>query len=409
MVAVGSLILLIAVIILGMVTKKNVGVIGLLAAYLYGIFVVGMKAKEIYSGGFPVTVFFLIMSTTFMFGIANANGTTEIISKNVAVLSRGNNKIVPWLFFLVGAILAGIGGSMLIMVVIMPIAYSVCLDRKLNVTMVAIITMGGCMIGGLSPIVLNGIVASSLAAENGVPNYFPMWAAYAVVITILCVFAYIVFGGYKAERSADIPESIPLNRNQTITLIAIVVVCVSVIFLKQDVGLVCCAVAAVLLLFNFCDQKAAVNSIPWNTLLLITGMSILLNVVDTAGGITVLTDALSNVITPVTGQPVMIVMGGLLGAVSSGTGVAMPTLIPLAANLAAANPSLDAFRLILAVVVGINSVVLSPFSTVGALACGCAPKGVDVDKLFRQLLLTAVCFIIFEALLGFVGFFKIFG
>lgn len=38
--------------------------------------------------------------------------------------------------------------------------------------------------------------------------------------------------------------------------------------------------------------------------------------------------------------------------------------------LAAANPALDAGALMMGVIVGTNGVVLSPFSTVGALACG---------------------------------------
>lgn len=92
-----------------MITKKNVGIIGFLAAYVYGTFVTGMKAKEIYAGGFPTTVFFLIMASTFLFGIANHNGTSTVLAKNVSFLSRGNNKLIPWMFFAAAAILAGVG------------------------------------------------------------------------------------------------------------------------------------------------------------------------------------------------------------------------------------------------------------------------------------------------------------
>ncbi len=35
------------------------------------------------------------------------------------------------------------------------------------------------MIGGLSPITLNGIVANTLAIQNGVDNYMPIWGAYS--------------------------------------------------------------------------------------------------------------------------------------------------------------------------------------------------------------------------------------
>ena len=384
MVQIGSLVLLFFVIFLGMMTKKNVGIIGFLAAYVYGTFVTGMKAKEIYAGGFPTTVFFLIMASTFLFGIANHNGTSEVLAKNVSFVARGNNKLIPWMFFAAGAILAGVGGSMLILVVIMPIAYSTCLSRHLDVTMTSIIVLAGGMIGGLSPITLNGIVANTLAIQNGVDHYMPIWGAYSFSIFLMAFLAYLFFKGWKVPNTEPDKDFTPFHKAQVVTVICIILVCLATIFFKQNIGLVCLAFAAILILFNYCDQKVAIAAVPWGTLMLITGMSMLLHVVDKSGGITFLTKMLSGIITTSTAQPIMIALGGLMGAVSSGTGVVMPTLIPLAAKLAAANPDLNAISLMLGVIVGTNGVVLSPFSTVGALACGCAPDGVDVNKLYTK-------------------------
>ena len=98
----------------------------------------------------------------------------------------------------------------------------------------------------------------------------------------------------------------------------------------------------------------------------------------------------------------------LFRSVSRGTGVEMPTLMQLAAEIASNNASHEAMALVLATVVGINGVVLSPFSTVGALACGCAPKDLDVDKLYRSLILTAIIFILGSSMLAYLGFFRLF-
>lgn len=407
MVQIGSLVLLFFVIFLGMVTKKNVGIIGFLAAYVYGTFVTGMKAKEIYAGGFPTTVFFLIMASTFLFGIANHNGTSEVLAKNVSFVARGNNKLIPWMFFAAGAILAGVGGSMLILVVIMPIAYSTCLSRHLDVTMTSIIVLAGGMIGGLSPITLNGIVANTLAIQNGVDHYMPIWGAYSFSIFLMAFLAYLFFKGWKVPNTEPDKDFTPFHKAQVVTVICIILVCLATIFCKQNIGLVCLAFAAILILFNYCDQKVAIAAVPWGTLMLITGMSMLLHVVDKSGGITFLTKMLSGIITTSTAQPIMIALGGLMGAVSSGTGVVMPTLIPLAAKLAAANPDLNAISLMLGVIVGTNGVVLSPFSTVGALACGCAPDGVDVNKLYKNLLLTAILFICSAFVLSYLGVYNL--
>lgn len=405
MIQIGSLVLLFLVIFMGMITHKNVGIIGFLAAYLYGTFAVGMKAKDIYGGGFPTTVFFLIMASTFLFGIANRNGTSTVLARNVSYLSRGNNKLIPWMFFAAAAILAGVGGSMLILVVIMPIAYSTCIHRHLDVTMTSIIVLAGGMLGGLSPITLNGIVANTLAIQNGVDHYMPIWGAYSFSVFVMALAAYIFFKGWKVPNSDPERNFTPFNRAQVVTVVAIVLVCLATIFFKQNIGLVCMAFAAVLILLGYCDQKVAISAIPWGTLMLITGMSMLLHVVDKAGGITYLTSMLSRVITPATAQPIMIVLGGLMGAVASGTGVVMPTLIPLAAKLAAVNPNLDPAALMLGVIVGTNGVVLSPFSTVGALACGCAPEGVDVNKLYKNLLITAILFSLSAFVISYTGFY----
>ena len=107
--------------------------------------------------------------------------------------------------------------------------------------------------------------------------------------------------------------------------------------------------------------------------------------------------------------PVMMICGALLGAVSSGTGVAMPTLIPACAAIAEQMGSaVSLSTLVLCVCVGINGVVISPLSTVGGMCLAGTPESVDKQKMFNQLLLTALLFIAFTALLGLLGFFKLF-
>ena len=61
------------------------------------------------------------------------------------------------------------------------------------------------------------------------------------------------------------------------------------------------------------------------------------------------------------------------------------------------------------VIVGTNGVVISPLSTVGGICVGCAPESVDKDKLYNQLLLAAVSFIVMSVVLSFIGVFRIFG
>ncbi len=413
MIPVLSLVVLVAVIALSVVTKKNAGILAIVAAFIFSSIAaaggVEITVSKIVSSGWPMSVFFIVLSTTFLFGIATLNGTTEALSKNIACLSGGDARLLPILFFILGAIVSAAGAGGLIVAVIMPIALFVAVENNISALMMSLVTMGGIMVGGLSPLAINGIVAKQLAEEQGLYNYNTMWLAYGVSMTIFSFAAYFLFGGLKLKKMETRPSFERFNGKQLLTLAAILAVLIGVIFFKQDIGLMCFSCAGILLLLNAADQKKAIASIPWATILLIGGMAVLINVVKTCGGIDFLADKLSNVMGPRSAQPIFVILGGLMGAVSSGTGVVMPTLIPLASQLSAELGTVSATRLVTGVIVGTNGVVISPLSTVGGIAVGSAPESVDKDKLYNQLLLAAVSFILLNALASALGLFYVFG
>lgn len=426
MIAVASLIVLIAVIAFSAVTKKNAGVVGLVAAYIFSIAAAKcgteINVSKVVTGNWPTSVFFIVLATTFLFGIATLNGTTQALSKNIVCLARGNAKILPVIFFLFGAIISAAGAGGLIVAVIMPIALFVAVENGISVLMMSLVTMGGIMVGGLSPLAINGIVAQQLSVENNIigeslSGYLPLWGAYATAMTLFSIGAYFLLGGLhpKKMENAATPHFTGFDKNQTLTLAAILVVLIGVIFFGQNIGLISFACAGVLLMLGAVDQKKAIAAVPWSTIILICGMSVLIcgmsvliSVVNTCGGIAFLSDGLENIIGERTAQPIMMVLGGLMGAVSSGTGVVMPTLIPLSAELSQ-TLGISSISIVIGVIVGTNGVVISPLSTVGGICVGCAPESVDKDKLYNQLLLAAVSFIVMSVVLSFIGVFRIFG
>ena len=426
MIAVASLIVLIAVIAFSAVTKKNAGVVGLVAAYIFSIAAAKcgteINVSKVVTGNWPTSVFFIVLATTFLFGIATLNGTTQALSKNIVCLARGNAKILPVIFFLFGAIISAAGAGGLIVAVIMPIALFVAVENGISVLMMSLVTMGGIMVGGLSPLAINGIVAQQLSVENNIigeslSGYLPLWGAYATAMTLFSIGAYFLLGGLhpKKMENAATPHFTGFDKNQTLTLAAILVVLIGVIFFGQNIGLISFACAGVLLMLGAVDQKKAIAAIPWSTIILICGMSVLIcgmsvliSVVNTCGGIAFLSDGLENIIGERTAQPIMMVLGGLMGAVSSGTGVVMPTLIPLSAELSQ-TLGISSISIVIGVIVGTNGVVISPLSTVGGICVGCATESVDKDKLYNQLLLAAVSFIVMSVVLSFIGVFRIFG
>ena len=86
MIPVLSLIVLAAVIALSVAAKKNAGILAIVAAFIFSSVAaangVEINVSKIVSSGWPMSVFFIVLSTTFLFGIATLNGTTEALSKN---------------------------------------------------------------------------------------------------------------------------------------------------------------------------------------------------------------------------------------------------------------------------------------------------------------------------------------
>lgn len=402
-----SLLCLAVVVFIAAKFSKNAGIVAVLFAYVFGIFVVGMKAKDILAG-WPNSIIFTTLGVTLLFGVANLNGTTEKMAKCVVYFARGNRKILPIAFFVFNGILAGSGGGTPLCALLLPLAMTVGVQNDIQPMVMALMSMGGLMVGGLSPLSLNGIVAGGLAAELGV-TYGPIWLAYSIGMTVFSFAAYFLLGGWKLQKDESAAATMEhFDTKQILTMVAILIILLGALFFGQDIGLLSFGLGAILVIFNFAEEKAVIKSMPWSTVIMIAGMSILIKVVTTAGGIDWLSEKVSTVMTPVTVYPAIVLSGALLGAVSSGTGVAMPTLIP-AAGAIAQTMGISAAGLVCAVTVGINSVVISPLSTIGAMCLTGTPETVDKQKMYNQLLLSAGVITLMNIVLAFVGFYRLFG
>ena len=65
---------LLLAIVLSMVSRLNIGLIGLVAAWIIGTWVAGDQPEDVMKG-FPVSLFLTLAGVTFLFAIAEANGS----------------------------------------------------------------------------------------------------------------------------------------------------------------------------------------------------------------------------------------------------------------------------------------------------------------------------------------------
>ena len=162
-------------------------------------------------------------------------------------------------------------------------------------------------------------------------------------------------------------EKVQFNRSQIFSVIALLIMVVMVVGFSYDVGLICLTLSLLLIVLKAADEKKSVKMIPWNTLILIAGVSVLMNITKTFGGIDLLADLLASLMTARTAAPIMGLTGGIMSWFSSANGVVFPTLIPAVPSVAEQVGGASILQMVVAIVCSATVAGLSPLSTGGSL------------------------------------------
>lgn len=414
--AVISLIVLVVVVAIGFIKKVNLGFLSLGAAFILGT-VGGMTAKEI-SKGFDSSMFVTLVGVTFLFGMASQNGTLDLFSKKVVALVGKRTVLIPILMFVLSAFISAIGpGHIAAGILMTTFAMYLAFEMKINPMVTALFAKLGANAGCASPLSLTGILAKNLSEPLGYSGF----SLHLFLSTLLSgfVFTLIIYIAYKSYKvKADNPlklSEIPgFNRNQILTMIAIVVMVVFCIGFKFDTGLFAFVAAAVLILLGAADEKAAIKGIPWGTLVFICGVGALVNVINTLGGITLISDFLTTLMSEKTAVPIMAATSGILSWVSSTTGVVMPALFPIAAEVCGKFSGVSYVELISAITATSFAAAISPLSTGGAIIMSSysAAKETtteEMNNMFRTLFLLSVANVGVNVLMAALGIFNLGG
>jgi di/tricarboxylate transporter len=297
--------------------------------------------------------------------------------------------------------------------------FTMALAAEMKVSPLLLAPMGllGAMAGGISPIAPTGIIGITLAAEQGFTDIAtPFFINSLISQTLFALLLYFVLGGYKIKADApikfrDLPK---FDQQQVITLLGIAVMVIAVMFLKVNVGLMAFIVAGVLSFLKVAKEKEVVANVPWGTLLLVTGVGVLMNVVIELQGIKLLAAFLGSFMSANTASPIMALTGGVMSWFSSTSGVVMPTLIPTVGELITnVGGTINPVDLISAITNTSHAAGLSPVSTGGALALASYVSTTHVSEeeqhsLFIKMFAIAVGGVVFLSLLAGLGIYRIF-
>src|SRR5918994_614438 len=164
-----SILALIALFVVGTVLPINMGALGFVAAWLVGIYALGLDEKEIITG-MNGDLILTLVGVTYLFAIARNNGTVDLIVRGAVRAVGGRVALIPWVMFGVTALLTAIGAaSPAACAIIGPVALGFAGRYKINPLMMGMFVVHGAQGGGFSPISIYGVITNTVMRENDLP------------------------------------------------------------------------------------------------------------------------------------------------------------------------------------------------------------------------------------------------
>jgi di/tricarboxylate transporter len=406
-----SLLALVLAVTLSCFTQLNVGLLSIVLAWIIGVYFGGMGTREV-AAGFPIDIFLTLTAVTMLFSMARVNGTLERVARAAVGLAKGRVGVIPILYFFLAAVLASAGpGNIATIGLLGPIAIATAIRMNISPFLMAIMVGNGSQAGALSPIAPTGAIVNRLMERINLPGMeIESWLYNALAHAIVAFGGYFLFGGlklltrgeiYKTDH-ADVVE--PLSQHHKITLAMIVLLILSVIIFRVDVGMAAFTGFILLTLLRVGDQDKAIKEVPWGTIVMVCGVTVLISLMQKTSGMDLFTGFIARFSTPGTIIPILGGTIGLISAYSSTSAVVLPAFLPIVPDLAAKLGFMSTSALAMTMNVGGHLVDVSPLSTIGALCIASLPAGYNSKRLFNQLLAWGLSMTVVGALICWIMF-----
>lgn len=400
-----AIVLLVAMFVIATTMPVNLGALGLVAAVGLGVGMLGMSVEEVLlgvpdgdeiAGGFPGDLFLLLVGLTYLFALATANGTVDLLVHGAMRAVRGRLALAPFVFFTISCGLSALG-ALFAVAIVAPLALPFARRYGVNLLLMGMMVVHGALGGAFSPITVYGGFVNSTMARVGLPSDpLVLFLTPLVVNVVIAAGIFLLLGGRSLLGRSVTPETGPggdgpgtdgdgggrLVAERGLTLAGIALMTVGAA-LGWDVGVVALSVAIVLRLVNP-HRPDVLGKVAWSTVLLICGVITYVGVLTAAGTIDLVSAGISAIGVPLLAALVLCYLGGVLSAFASSAailGVAIPLAVPFLQQGA-----VPAVGMVAALAVAATVVDVSPFSTNGALVLANAPAGTDRDRFYRQML-----------------------
>jgi di/tricarboxylate transporter len=435
-----SILALIALFVVGTVLPINMGALGFVAAWLVGIYALGLDEKEIITG-MNGDLILTLVGVTYLFAIARNNGTVDLIVRGAVRAVGGRVALIPWVMFAVTAVLTAIGAaSPAACAIVGPIALGFAGRYRISPLMMGMLVVHGAQAGGFSPISIYGVITNSVMAENNLPvNEGAIFFTSLLINLAIAIALFFTLGGRQltsrrvgSEESGDMHQDDPFGAaaaaasrtgasasppasggtltetrggtltetrgdaqisrrrlvDQVITLVAFAAVAFVALVFDRNIGFAAITAAVILTALFPNEQKGAIKQIAWPTVLLVAGVSCFATILNLAGAPQAVGTWAAGLGTVLIGALVLCYVGGITSAFASSTAL-LPIIVPIAIPLIATG-DVSAVAVVAALAVSSTIVDVSPFSTNGALMVANRPDTISEEKYYKQVLAYSV-------------------
>jgi len=416
-----SILALVALFAIGTVLPINMGALAFVAAWLVGMYSLGLDEKEII-GGISGDLILTLVGVTYLFAIARNNGTVDLIVRKAVQAVGGRVVLIPWVMFAVTGVLTAIGAaSPAACAIVGPIALGFAGRYKINPLLMGMFVVHGAQAGGFSPISIYGTITNSVMRDKDLPvSEVGLFLTSLLVNLAIAVVLFLVLGGRQlASRRIDADEpgeeepsggvggtstatrtgsgtatatatrtepgtATGVRTDQVVTLVAFLAVALVALVFDRNIGFAAITAAVVLTALFPKQQKGAVSQIAWATVLLVAGVSTFATILETAGVSEFVGGWAAGLGAAALGALILCYLGGVVSAFASSTAL-LPIIIPIAIPLVTQG-DISAVGLVAALAVSSTIVDVSPFSTNGALMLANRPDTISEEKFYRQIL-----------------------
>lgn len=393
-----SLLLLCAVLALAIWRKSNIGVLALAATFVV-VQVDGLDAKKVYAK-FPGDLVILIAGVSLLFGHLERSGALGWLVDRIYRAVGSRTFLIPWASFAVAAALSSSGAfSTAVIALLVPMIAHISVRERSTFFISELAAVIGANCAGLSPLNPTGALVRTVADKADA--HYSTWGLWAMSIGVaaLAVAALQAFEAVQRRRGRgdvvtpapgadDDIVTAPANRTYAIcSFIALLLFVVLVVIVKTDVGLTAMALVVVLQFAFRPPELELLRKVPWNAILLLTGLLTYLAVMQIVGTMTSIEHGLDHIGSEALLVLVLAYMTVLLCNIESSTLGVLGLMMPIAMGSFAHSPAL--FWVIVAMAVPAALMVMNPIHVAGTLIVGHSATQ-DQDRLFRRLLATAV-------------------